>query len=129
MQLSDPSHRYCKIIQIKFVPSPPQIVVIQITQNKIIAREDAPVGCQVSMLHNENFSCSTDTKITNCSHALKTPLILFRISSGTESSCHVYLGKCLAPKCGITRWYGPRQADGGRILRLQQGFQHLQWKS
>ena len=38
------------------------------------------------MLYRENLSCFKDTKITNCSHALKTPLILCRISSGTKSS-------------------------------------------
>ena len=84
-KLSDPSRRYCKITQIKFVPSPPLMAVIQITGSKIKGKEDAPLECQVSMLHSENLSRSTDTKITNCSHALKTPLILCRISLGIES--------------------------------------------
>lgn len=74
-----------QITQIKFVSSPPQMAVIQITESEIKCREDAPLGCHVSVLHSEKLSHSTNAKITDCSQALKTSLSLCRVSSGSES--------------------------------------------
>jgi hypothetical protein len=63
---SDPSYMYYKLTQTKFVPSPPQVAVIQVTGIKIKGKEDAPLGCHVSLLSSENLSHSTETKITTC---------------------------------------------------------------